>query len=201
MLTRGVEACSEEDVTCSAQFVSESQHISIVQDGLKDTNKTPFDIIDKLIVDYSFPLFPVYTIPSTKRIKFGKSIDQVFDLEEDTEMQQFASNCSAFASPAEDMLEATKKHKSYERFIPHVSTDLQGMDPHLYAQHLGQLLGNGAISVADFKTHFKPSEEWKHEDYELLPLALCPVTRSTLSLVPRHGNVAKVTKKSWRSLS
>ena len=143
----------------------------------------------------------VYTIPSTKRIKFGKSIDQVFDLEEDTEMQQFASNCSAFASPAEDILEAAKKHNSYERFIPHVSTDLQGMDPHLYAQNLSRLLGNGAISVADFKTHFKPSEEWKHEDYELLPLALRPVTRSTLSLVPRHGNVAKVTKKSWRSLS
>ena len=44
-------------------------------------------------------------------------------------MQQFASNCSAFASPAEDILEAAKKHQSYERFIPHVSTGLQGMDP------------------------------------------------------------------------
>ena len=116
-------------------------------------------------------------------------------------MQQFASNCSAPASPAEDILEAVKKHRLYEQFIPHVSTDLQGMDPHLYAQNLSRLLGNGAISVADFKTHFKPSEEWKHEDYELPPLALRPVTRSTLSHVPRHGNVAKVTKESWRSLS
>ena len=124
LLTRGVEACSEEDVTCSVQFVSESPHISIVQDDLMDTNKTPFDIIDKLIVDYSSPLFPVYTIPSTKRIKFDKSIDQVFDLKEDTEMQQFASNCSAFAPPAEDILEAVQRSINHMNVLFHMSPQI-----------------------------------------------------------------------------
>ena len=73
-------------------------------------------------------------------------------------MQQFASNCSAFVSPAEDILESVKKHKSYERFIPHVSTDLQGMDPHLYAQHLSRLwvtVLSVSLSLRPISNHLK----------------------------------------------
>ena len=159
-----------------------------------------FDLLEKLITDYSFALFPIYTIPSTKRIKFSNHIDQVFDLEDDTEVEQFAKNCSAFASPAEDILEAAKKHKLFERFIHHVSPELQGMNPHLYAQNLSHLLGNKIISVADFKIYFKPSEEWKHEDYELLPLVLRPLTRPTPSSIIKFRGSIRPTQRGRESL-
>ena len=160
--------------------------------------RTPiFELVEGLITNYGFSLFPSYSVPSRGRVDFCTSTHQVFELDEDTEVQQFAANCSAFESPAKrllitanDLLKATKaalledptivmdveetaEYKLHRRLIGHVSAELQSMEPHLSAQHLGDLImDTGHTGVAECISSFKASEEWDQDDRMLIERAV-----------------------------